>query len=326
MCHGPCRARCSPGSTPITTASSPRPKSTRLKRSARRRSSSARNASIATTIFAQLDANHDGKITGGRSARRDARTGQGSDSPPRHQPTGFAAACSRAPTATRTASTPAPSSTRRAQHEDAHGARPACAAGAATHVRHGRRQPATAACPLAEAQRVALQHFDRADLNHDGKLTPEERKQAHQRCPRLSASTRLGASAGALGRLRFRRLARRFAAALISAAMLAVARLGLGHIIAGDRQRVAVADILHLVIAGRRRSRTSRSRRRDRIPTSGRSARRTSPRSSRARPWSRAPASGAACRHNAAAGSRRRWRSAAPSRSPPHICDSDGRW
>jgi hypothetical protein len=33
---------------------------------------------------------------------------------------------------------------------------------------------------LAEAQTVALQHFDRADLNHDGKLTPQERQQARQ--------------------------------------------------------------------------------------------------------------------------------------------------
>ena len=33
---------------------------------------------------------------------------------------------------------------------------------------------------VAEAQALALQRFDRADLNHDGKLTPEERKQARQ--------------------------------------------------------------------------------------------------------------------------------------------------
>jgi Ca2+-binding EF-hand superfamily protein len=33
---------------------------------------------------------------------------------------------------------------------------------------------------LAEAQQLALQHFDRADLNHDGVVSPEERKQAHQ--------------------------------------------------------------------------------------------------------------------------------------------------
>ena len=33
---------------------------------------------------------------------------------------------------------------------------------------------------LQEATAAALQHFDRADLNHDGKLTPEERRQAHQ--------------------------------------------------------------------------------------------------------------------------------------------------
>jgi Ca2+-binding EF-hand superfamily protein len=33
---------------------------------------------------------------------------------------------------------------------------------------------------LQEAETAALAHFDRADLNHDGKLTPEERRQAHQ--------------------------------------------------------------------------------------------------------------------------------------------------
>ena len=33
---------------------------------------------------------------------------------------------------------------------------------------------------LAEAQAAALAHFDKADLNHDGKITPEERQQAHQ--------------------------------------------------------------------------------------------------------------------------------------------------
>lgn len=33
---------------------------------------------------------------------------------------------------------------------------------------------------LAEATQLALQHFDQADLNHDGVLTPDERRQAHQ--------------------------------------------------------------------------------------------------------------------------------------------------
>ncbi len=32
---------------------------------------------------------------------------------------------------------------------------------------------------LAEAQAAALAHFDKADVNHDGKLTPDERAQAH---------------------------------------------------------------------------------------------------------------------------------------------------
>jgi len=33
---------------------------------------------------------------------------------------------------------------------------------------------------LAEAQALALQHFDRADLNHDGIVMPQEREQARQ--------------------------------------------------------------------------------------------------------------------------------------------------
>jgi len=33
---------------------------------------------------------------------------------------------------------------------------------------------------LAEATDAAARHFDQADLNHDGKLTPDERRQAHQ--------------------------------------------------------------------------------------------------------------------------------------------------
>jgi Ca2+-binding EF-hand superfamily protein len=36
---------------------------------------------------------------------------------------------------------------------------------------------------LAEMQQTALQHFDRADANHDGKLTPDERKQMRQAQP-----------------------------------------------------------------------------------------------------------------------------------------------
>ena len=37
---------------------------------------------------------------------------------------------------------------------------------------------------LAEAQAAAVQHFDNVDLNHDGRITPEERQQMRQqRCP-----------------------------------------------------------------------------------------------------------------------------------------------
>ena len=33
---------------------------------------------------------------------------------------------------------------------------------------------------LQEAQAAALAHFDRADINHDGKITPDERRQVRQ--------------------------------------------------------------------------------------------------------------------------------------------------
>jgi Ca2+-binding EF-hand superfamily protein len=33
---------------------------------------------------------------------------------------------------------------------------------------------------LPEAEAAALAHFDRIDLNHDGRITPDERRQAHQ--------------------------------------------------------------------------------------------------------------------------------------------------
>ena len=34
---------------------------------------------------------------------------------------------------------------------------------------------------LAEVEAAALRHFDQIDLNHDGKITPDERRQAHER-------------------------------------------------------------------------------------------------------------------------------------------------
>ena len=58
------------------------------------------------------------------------------------------------------------------------------------------------------------------------------------------------------------------------------------HIVARDRQRAAVADVLHLEIARRPALEHDDRRRRDRIPTCGRSARRRSRRSRRAPPRS----------------------------------------
>ncbi len=40
---------------------------------------------------------------------------------------------------------------------------------------------------LAEAQAAALAHFDRVDLNRDGTITPEERRQAHEKMRAMRA-------------------------------------------------------------------------------------------------------------------------------------------
>ena len=133
----------------------------------------------AAKLFDRLDANHDGQITlaevqAAHAARYAARDGQTTAKKPIHSRLFAQADANKDGVITR------------AEFD-------AAQARGALHVRQagfhhgfGDRMFATAdtdkdgRVSLAEAQALALQHFDAADLNHDGTLTPDERRQARQ--------------------------------------------------------------------------------------------------------------------------------------------------
>jgi EF-hand domain pair/EF hand len=133
----------------------------------------------AAKLFDRLDGNHDGQITlaevqAAHSARYAARGGQANTQKPVHSRLFDRADANKDGVVTR------------AEFD-------AAAANGGLHFRQaglhhgfGDRMFATAdtdkdgRVSLAEAQQLALQHFDAADLNHDGTLTPDERKQARQ--------------------------------------------------------------------------------------------------------------------------------------------------
>jgi hypothetical protein len=131
-------------------------------------------------IFARMDANHDGKITAAEeqaahNARAQAKGGQ----PAKAQATALSGLFARADTNKDGAVT-------RAEF-DATGAQLKARLEQAGLHRGGLGKMfetddvnKDGKVSVAEVQSVALQHFDRADLNHDGKLTPDERKQARQ--------------------------------------------------------------------------------------------------------------------------------------------------
>lgn len=131
-------------------------------------------------IFAQIDANHDGKITSAEAAAaRNARAQAKGRQPAKDQATGFSGLFARADGNKDGAITRAEFDSMGAQLKnrmEKAGMRRAAAPNifaTADANKDGRLS-------LAEEQSLALQHFDRDDLNHDGKLTPEERKQARQ--------------------------------------------------------------------------------------------------------------------------------------------------
>jgi Ca2+-binding EF-hand superfamily protein len=133
----------------------------------------------AAKLFARLDGNHDGQITlaevqAAHAARFAARGNQANPQKPVHSRLFDRADANKDGVITR-------------------GEFDAAMANGGLHFRQaglhhgfGDRMFATAdtdkdgRVSLAEAQALALQHFDQADLNHDGTLTPDERKQVRQ--------------------------------------------------------------------------------------------------------------------------------------------------
>ncbi|MES2136480.1 MAG: hypothetical protein V4502_05405 [Pseudomonadota bacterium] len=131
-------------------------------------------------IFARIDANHDGKITvaeeqAAHNARVQAKGGQ----PAKANATAFGGLFARADANKDGVVTRAEFDAMGAQLKtrmEKVGMHRGFAGNMFTTADSNKDGKVT----LAEAQAVALAHFDRADLNHDGKLTPEERKQARQ--------------------------------------------------------------------------------------------------------------------------------------------------
>ena len=131
-------------------------------------------------IFARLDLNRDGKITSAeaeaaRSQRAQAKGGQ----PAKARAAGFTGLFARADANKDGAITKA--------EFDAMGAKihtrmehAAMAKGPAGRLLVSADANKDGKVSVAEVQQLALSHFDRMDLNHDGTLTPQERQQARQ--------------------------------------------------------------------------------------------------------------------------------------------------
>jgi Ca2+-binding EF-hand superfamily protein len=130
-------------------------------------------------IFDRLDLNHDGKITQAEAEAAHSQHVQATGKPATAHATAFAGLFARADTnrdgvITR-AEFDAVGAQLRAHMEHA-------------GLRHGMGSRLFAIADankdgrvsLAEAQAAALAQFDRADVNHDGMLTPQERQQARQ--------------------------------------------------------------------------------------------------------------------------------------------------
>jgi Ca2+-binding EF-hand superfamily protein len=131
-------------------------------------------------VFARIDANHDGKITPAEAeAAHNQRVVAKGGAPAQAHATAFGGLFARADANKDGVVTKA--------EFDAVGAQlRAHMEQAAMHRGMGDRMIDLADAnkdgkvSQAEAQAFALARFDRADLNHDGQLTPQERQQAHQ--------------------------------------------------------------------------------------------------------------------------------------------------
>jgi Ca2+-binding EF-hand superfamily protein len=131
-------------------------------------------------IFDRLDTNHDGSVTQAEAeAVRNARVAAKGAKPAQAHGAAFAGLFARA-------DTNKDGKIARAEFDAFAAQMQARMEKAAMHRGFGGRLFEVAdtnkdgRVSLAEAQAIALQHFDRADLNHDGQLTPQERQQARQ--------------------------------------------------------------------------------------------------------------------------------------------------
>jgi Ca2+-binding EF-hand superfamily protein len=131
-------------------------------------------------IFDRIDANHDGKIT---AAEAEAAHGQRAQAnggqPAKAQATAFRGLFARADTNKDGAITKAEFDAM-GQQVHARMEQAAMAKGPAGRMLDEADTNKDGKVSLAEAQQLALSHFDRMDSNHDGTVTPQERQQARK--------------------------------------------------------------------------------------------------------------------------------------------------
>lgn len=132
-------------------------------------------------MFDRMDANHDGKITTAEAEAAHSQRVQGKPGKPANaQATAMGGLFARADTNKDGVITRAEfevlGQQRKARMEQAGMHR----GGMVGHMFGTADANKDGKVSLAEMQQAALAHFDSADLNHDGTLTPDERAKAHQ--------------------------------------------------------------------------------------------------------------------------------------------------
>jgi len=130
-------------------------------------------------MFDKLDLNHDGQVTMAEAEAAHSQHAQADGAQPaRHHRAGFARMFARADTnkdgVVSRAEFDAAGQQMKAHMEHAGMAR----GGMAGHMFEMADSNKDGRVSLAEAQAAALAHFDKMDLNHDGTISPDERKQA----------------------------------------------------------------------------------------------------------------------------------------------------
>jgi Ca2+-binding EF-hand superfamily protein len=132
-------------------------------------------------IFARLDLNHDGKITAAEAeAARSQHAKANGGQPAKAQAAAFKGLFARADTNHDGVITSAEFDTMGQQIKARMEKAAATRDGMATRMFTMADSNKDGRVSLAEMQQSALARFDRMDLNHDGKITPDERKAARQ--------------------------------------------------------------------------------------------------------------------------------------------------